>query len=84
MICITGLRKEKIKMTSKYKITANDLDVQGGVERLEAMGHDRESIHKAMFNHTDGISNQDRTQLMGKLYKRTLESRYGKEPTRWI
>ena len=69
---------------SKYKITANDLDVPGNVERLEALGHDRESIHKAMFYHTDGISNPERTELMGKLYKRTLESRYGKPPTRWI
>lgn len=70
-------------MTSKYKITANDLDREGGVERLEAMGHDRVSIHDAMFKITDGISNNDRTQLMQKLYKRTLEARYGK-PTRWI
>jgi hypothetical protein len=69
---------------SKYKITANDLDVPGGVERLEAMGHDRESIHKAMFHHTDGISNPDRTALVQNLFKRSLESRYGKPPTRWI
>ncbi len=70
-------------MVSKYKITANDLDKTGNVERLEAMGHDRESIHKAMFHHTDGISNPDRTDLMKNLYKRNLETRYGK-PTRWI
>jgi hypothetical protein len=70
-------------MTSKYKITANDLDEPGGIERLEAMGHDRVSIHKAMFHHTDGISNTDRTALMQKLYKRTMETRYG-TPTRWI
>ena len=70
-------------MSSKYKITANDLDEKGGIERLEAMGHDRVSIHDAMFKITDGISNQGRTELMTKLYKRTLESRYGK-PTRWI
>ncbi len=69
---------------SKYKITANDLDQHGGVERLEAMGHDRTSIHEAMFYHTDGISNQDRTKLMKNLYTRSLESRYGKAPTRWI
>ena len=69
---------------SKYKITANDLDQKGGVERLEAMGHDRVSIHKAMFDITDGISNNDRTKLMKNLYTRTLESRYGKAPTRWI
>lgn len=66
-------------MTSKYKITPRDLDENGGVMRLEAMGHDRVSIHKAMFDITDGISNQDRTKLMGNLYKRTLESRYGKQ-----
>lgn len=68
---------------SKYKITANDLDEKGGVERLEAMGHDRHSIHEAMFKHTDGISTTERTQLMKNLYTRSLESRYGK-PTRWI
>ena len=70
-------------MTSKYKITPRDLDETGNVERLEAMGHDRHSIHDAMFKITDGISNQDRTALMKNLYKRSLESRYGK-PTRWI
>lgn len=70
-------------MVSKYKITPGDLDTSGGIERLEAMGHDRESVHKAMFDITDGINNQDRTALMKNLYKRTLESRYGK-PTRWI
>jgi hypothetical protein len=66
-------------MTSKYKITANDLDAKGGVERLEAMGHDRHSIHDAMFNITDGISNSDRTKLMKRLYERNLETRYGKQ-----
>ena len=65
-------------MTSKYKITANDLDQKGGVERLEAMGHDRVSIHEAMFKHTDGISNTQRTELVKNLYKRNLETRYGK------
>jgi hypothetical protein len=66
-------------MTSKYKITANDLDEKGGVERLEAMGHDRHSIHDAMFNITDGISNSDRTRLMKNLYTRQLETRYGRK-----
>ena len=70
-------------MTSKYKITANDLDAKGGVERLEALGHDRVSIHDAMCKITDGIYNKDRTELMTKFYKRNLETRYGK-PTRWI
>jgi hypothetical protein len=68
---------------SKYKITANDLDVPGGIERLEAMGHNRHTIHEAMFKITDGISNNDRTRLMKNLYTRSLESRYGKS-TRWI
>lgn len=68
---------------SKYKITPNDLDQPGGIERLEAMGHDRHSIHDAMYKITDGISNSGRTELMQKFYKRSLESRYGK-PTRWI
>ncbi len=65
-------------MSSKYKIRPSDLDEKGGVERLEAMGHDRISIHKAMFDITDGISNNERTKLVGNLYKRSLESRYGK------
>jgi|GEM_PF-1577636 hypothetical protein len=66
-------------MPSKYKITANDLDQRGGVERLEAMGHDRHTIHDAMFRHTDGISNNDRNKLMKRLYERNLETRYGKQ-----
>lgn len=68
---------------SKYKITPRDLDQEGGVERVEAMGHDRHTIHDAMFKITDGISTPERTELMKKFYKRSLESRYGK-PTRWI
>lgn len=60
-----------------------DLDTTGGIERLEAMGHNVHTVHEALFNKTDGISTQERTNLVQKLYKRTLESRYGK-PTRWI
>jgi hypothetical protein len=70
-------------MTNKHKITPRDLDEKGGIERLEAMGHDRHTIHNALFNITDGISNSDRTNLVKNLYTRSLESRYGK-PTRWI
>ncbi len=66
-------------MTNKYKITANDLDQKGGIERLEALGHDRHSVHDAMFSITDGISNNDRTKLMKRLYERNLETRYGKQ-----
>jgi hypothetical protein len=69
---------------TKHKITPRDLDEKGGVERLEAMGHNRHTIHDAMFKITNGISNNDRTKLMQNLYKRSLESRYGKPPTRWI
>ncbi|HEY5236567.1 MAG TPA: hypothetical protein VIJ14_10340 [Rhabdochlamydiaceae bacterium] len=65
-------------MTSKYKITTTDLDTSGGIARLEAMGHDRVSIHKALFDKTDGISTPERTELVKKLYKRNLEDRYGK------
>lgn len=68
---------------NKYKITPRDLDENGGVERLEAIGHNRHTIHDAMFKITDGISNTDRTKLMQNLYKRSPESRYGK-PTIWI
>ena len=68
---------------SKYKITTTDLDTPGNIDRLEAMGHDRVSIHKALFDKTDGISPPERTAMVQKLYKRTMESRYGK-PTRWI
>ena len=68
---------------TKYKITPRDLDEQGGIERIEAMGHNRHTIHDAMFNITDGISNSERTELVQKFYKRSLESRYGK-PKRWI
>lgn len=68
---------------SKYKITSKDLDEKGGVERLEAMGHNRHTIHDAMFKITDGISNTQRTELMKNLYTRNLETRYGK-PKRWI
>lgn len=69
---------------SKYKITTTDLDTPGNIERLEAMGHNLHTVHQALFDKTDGISNPERTEMVQKLYKRTLESRYGKPPTRWI
>ena len=71
-------------MTSNYKIKFSDVDEKGGVERLEGMGHDRVSIHDAIYKMTDGISTNERTELVSKLYKRNPETRHGKPPKRWI
>lgn len=63
------------------KITPATLENEGGIAKLESDGHTRESIHKAMYNITDGASTQQRTDIMKKLYRREVEPI---KQTRWI
>jgi hypothetical protein len=57
-------------MGTKYKISMTDLDTQHNIAKLERDGFSREQIHKDMYKHTDGMTQQDRTALMKKLYDR--------------
>lgn len=68
-------------MTTPYKITPTILEGEGNIAKLEKDGHTRESIHKAMYDITDGSNTTQRTEIMKKLYKREPEQI---KQTRWI
>ena len=57
-------------MKPKTKITPRMLDDKGGIQVLEANGHNRETIHKAMYDITDGASTVERREIMKNLYDR--------------
>ena len=52
------------------KIHINDLESESGCYKLEGDGHNKETIHKRMYDLTDGMKTPERTALMTKLYKR--------------
>ena len=51
------------------------LDDKGGIQVLEANGHNRETIHKAMYDITDGASTAERRDIMKNLYDRGYRKR---------
>ncbi len=57
-------------MTSKYKITINDIERSGGIAKLERDGFKREEIIKTMYKETAGASQQERERIVSKLYDR--------------
>ncbi len=57
-------------MTTKYKINEQHLDTQHGIHKLTRDGFTRHDIIKAMYQHTSGVSQQDRTKLVQQLYDR--------------
>lgn len=61
----------KAEMTTpKYKITEAHLTTPGGVAKLERDGHNRHTIHDAMFKIMDKASHQEQTKVMSKLFDR--------------
>lgn len=46
------------------------LESKGNIAKLERDGHTRESIHKAMYNITDGASTEQRRKIVSELYER--------------
>jgi hypothetical protein len=54
----------------KYKITMRDLETPGGVAKLERDGHNRHTIHDALYKHTEGAPHRLREQIMSKLHDR--------------
>jgi len=63
-------QKEKNMSSPKYKITPKDLETSGGIAKLERDGHDRHTIHDALYKHTDGADQRTRENIMSKLYDR--------------
>lgn len=52
------------------KISINDLEKRGMIQKFEHDGISRSNIHKEMYKHTDGMTTPERTKLMQKLYDR--------------
>lgn len=57
-------------MAEKYKININDLQTHGAVAKLERDGFTREKVISEMYKQTQGMSQQERTKLVSKLYDR--------------
>ena len=60
-------------MATKYRITENHLTERHGIKRLEHDGFSREQISKALYAHTPGVSQRERTNIMKQLYDRKGE-----------
>ena len=56
-----------------YKIKIQDIERRGGVKKLEREGHSNESIHKALYKLTEGMPQQQRTDVVNKLFDRRNE-----------
>ena len=57
-------------MSKDYKITLNDLDKKGGIERLRRDGFNNEDIHRALYKETDGATQRERERILNKLHER--------------
>jgi hypothetical protein len=56
--------------TPKYKMKLSDLESPGGIAKLERDGFNRESIHRQMYQITEGATTTERTKIMSELYDR--------------
>ena len=61
---------------SRKRITINDLERIGGIEKLQRDGHTREQISKALYKETDGISKSGRQEMVNKFYDRKGQRKY--------
>jgi hypothetical protein len=48
----------------------SDLESPGGIAKLERDGFNRESIHRQMYQITEGATTTERTKIMSELYDR--------------
>lgn len=55
---------------TKYRISLNDIEQQGGIAKLERDGFKREEIMKTMYKKTEGASTSERQEIVSKLYDR--------------
>lgn len=60
-------------MATKYIIQPHHLEERHGIARLERDGFKREDISKALYKHTEGSSQQHRTEIMKRLHDRKGE-----------
>lgn len=57
-------------MMSKYRISINDLEKQGGIQKLEKDGFKRSEIWQSFYKETRGASKKEREQIVHRLYDR--------------
>lgn len=55
---------------TKYRLTINDIERQGGIAKLERDGFSREKIFKTMYKETEGASKLEREKIVSTLYDR--------------
>lgn len=55
---------------AKYNISMTDLDTRHGITKLEHDGFSRETIMKTMYKKTEGMPQDKRQELVGKLFDR--------------
>ena len=56
--------------TCKYKLKIGDIQTQSGIHKLERDGFSKETIMKTMYRETRGATQQERTEIISKLYDR--------------
>lgn len=54
----------------KNKISINDLEKRGMIEKFDRQRVNRETLMKSLYRETDGMKQQDRTKLVQKLFDR--------------
>ena len=64
------LNYQKIDKMPKYKISIRDLETRGAVAKLERDGHNRHTIHDALYKLTKGATTEQRQELVSKLFDR--------------
>jgi len=55
---------------NKYKLTDQLLDTRSNIHKLERDGFDRRQIIDFMYKATQGVSQQERTKIIERLYDR--------------
>lgn len=53
-----------------YKLTLNEIEKKGNIEKLKRDGFNNEQIHKAMYKVTEGATQREREKIMNKLHER--------------
>lgn len=57
-------------MKPKYKISINQLETKGEIEKLKRDGFTREDISKALYKETKGLDQDSRSNIMKRLHER--------------
>ena len=55
---------------SNIKISINDLEKRGMIEKFDKEGVGRERLMKSIYKETDGMPQSQRTELVKKLFDR--------------